>query len=212
MPFCRSLYTYLAVPSQLATLNLPFRECKRGCNYTRITDQYLRPIHSIGSQGYNMHNQLAISCYKVCSYCRFVSVQETKITWPCFEPPLADQRKYLRVMLPCNKFDLPALDSTVDGWRFFRRCRVTANRSSINGWRVFRKSQDAATSAPPSVSSRLGAPKEWVTLQNLDKYLTFVQVLSKFCPIFVQLLSMSSICQNNLNFTKFCQILVHILS
>ena len=42
-------------------------------------------------------------------------------------------------MLPCNKFDLPAFDSTVDGFRYFGRCRVTANRSSINGWRVFRK-------------------------------------------------------------------------
>ena len=63
-----------------------------------------------------------------------------------------------------------------------------------------------------SRTSNRGAPEEWLTLQNLDICLTFVQDLSKFCPIFVQLLSMSNICQNNWNFTKFCQIFVHTLS
>ena len=58
----------------------------------------------------------------------------------------------------------------------------------------------------------LGAPIECRFGQNLDNLLTNVQVLSRFCPIFVQVLSMSNNCQNNLNFTKFCLIFVNILS
>ena len=58
----------------------------------------------------------------------------------------------------------------------------------------------------------LGAPIECRFGQNLDNFLTNVQVLSRFCPIFVQVLSMSNNCQNNLNFTKFCLIFVNILS
>ena len=42
--------------------------------------------------------------------------------------------------------------------------------------------------------------------------MTNVQVLSNICPNFVQVLSMSNICQNNWNFTKFCQKFVKILS
>ena len=57
-----------------------------------------------------------------------------------------------------------------------------------------------------------GAPIECRFGQNLDNFLTNVQVLSRFCPIFVQVLSMSNNCQNNLNFTKFCLIFVNILS
>ena len=48
--------------------------------------------------------------------------------------------------------------------------------------------------------------------QNFDKFWTNVQVLSNICPNFVQVLSMSNICQNNQNFTKFCQKFVKILS
>ena len=58
----------------------------------------------------------------------------------------------------------------------------------------------------------VGAPIECVFGQNLDNFLTNVQVLSSFCPMFVKVLSMSNICQKNFNFTKFCQIIVHILS
>ena len=58
----------------------------------------------------------------------------------------------------------------------------------------------------------MGAPVECQVGQNLDNFLTNVQVLSCFCPMFVQVLSMSNICQKNFNFTKFCQIIVHILS
>ena len=57
-----------------------------------------------------------------------------------------------------------------------------------------------------------GAPEELVVWQNLDNFWTNVKVLSIFCQTFVQVLSMSNICQNNLNFTKFCQIIVHNLS
>ena len=56
----------------------------------------------------------------------------------------------------------------------------------------------------------VGAPVEWWVRQNLDNFLTNVQVLSSFCPMFVKVLSMSNICQKNFNFTKFCQIIVHI--
>ena len=61
-------------------------------------------------------------------------------------------------------------------------------------------------------SKNIGAPIECRFGQNLDNFLTNVQVLSRFCPIFVQVLSMSNNCQNNLNFTKFCLIFVNILS
>ena len=54
----------------------------------------------------------------------------------------------------------------------------------------------------------LGAPVGCGVGQNLDNFLTNVQVLSSFCPMFVQVLSMSNICQKNFNFTKFCQIIV----
>ena len=58
----------------------------------------------------------------------------------------------------------------------------------------------------------LGAPVECRVGQNFDKFWTNVQVLSNICPAFVQVLSMSNICQNNWNFTKFCQKFVKILS
>ena len=67
------------------------------------------------------------------------------------------------------------------------------------------------TSIPFTINI-FGAPVEWWVRQNLDNFLTNVQVLSSFCPMFVQVLSMSNICQKNFNFTKFCQIIVHILS
>ena len=57
-----------------------------------------------------------------------------------------------------------------------------------------------------------GAPVECQVGQNFDKFWTNVQVLSNICPTFVQVLSMSNICQNNWNFTKFCQKIVNILS
>ena len=57
-----------------------------------------------------------------------------------------------------------------------------------------------------------GAPVECRVGQNFDKFRTNVQVLSNICPNFVQVLSMSNICQNNQNFTKFCQKFVKILS
>ena len=46
----------------------------------------------------------------------------------------------------------------------------------------------------------------------MDKFWTNVQVLSNICPHFVQVLSMSNICQKNSNFTKFCQKIVKSLS
>ena len=63
-----------------------------------------------------------------------------------------------------------------------------------------------------SLNCLSGAPVEWWVRQNLDNFLTNVHVLSSFCPRFVKVLSMSNICQKNFNFTKFCQIIVHILS
>ena len=42
-----------------------------------------------------------------------------------------------------------------------------------------------------------GAPVECLVGQNFDKFWTNVQVLSNICPTFVQVLSMSNICQNN---------------
>ena len=44
---------------------------------------------------------------------------------------------------------------------------------------------------------QLGAPVECQVGQNFDKFWTNIQVLSNICPTFVQVLSMSNICQNN---------------
>ena len=73
----------------------------------------------------------------------------------------------------------------------------------------------APSSTPASNASKIedvGAPVECQVGQNFDKFWTNVQVLSNICPTFVQVLSMSNICQNNWNFTKFCQKFVKILS
>ena len=87
--------------------------------------------------------------------------------------------------------------------------RIICSHDQVGG-RVPRWKMKGA--AFPQQDSRLGAPIECVFGQNLDNFLTNVQVLSRFCPSFVQVLSMSNNCQNNLNFTKFCLIFVNILS
>ena len=57
-----------------------------------------------------------------------------------------------------------------------------------------------------------GAPVECRVRQKFDKFWTNIQVLSNMCPNFVQVLSLSSICQFLPYFTKFCLKIVKILS